>query len=877
MSISAATDPVLHLALRDLLRAHAPHATLLATVGERVLSLRADAPVSVTPGSALVPPDEWLAGGDLAWLTRDGALLGLLWSPEAPVAPGAVEVLTLLLSAAGQEGSSREADMLITQLPAATAWLSADLTFRQVSRTFLELFGLTDQNVVGQALLSVLPDSLSLAQQLAGASSGRSVHLRDERLPGAEGRWVRGDAKPYFGGAAAGVLWTAYDVTPEYARAGELAALLDTDLPLALLAQSGEVRQISRGFEALTACAAEAALPGTPLWHWPCFTEEGQDTLKELVQAAQGGQPASTEVTLAGGGAVMLAARHSAFAPELLIVEGPARYTGSQVNGHMVSQVLSLSEAATIVLDHAGRAQLISAQAADLLEIDAAQVAGLALTRTLDQMGLKLYTPDGDLLPWPDFKALPLPYTLEAISVTVGGTRRHLEMRVTRMDAEAPGRKAGLLLTLRDQTALKRAHAKLQHDANHDQLTGLLNRVGLRQRLTRPEAAGGMVAAVDVDGFGALNAALGRTAGDLLLIQLAARLNDLASDNGGVAARLTDDAFALLLPGSAEVGIQKIQAALQEPLRAGKRLVPITFAIGTASLPPGAPDQALTDAEMALQHARRQGRGQVQLFNVGLRDEQARTFELENDLRYAIEQQPEQFNLLYQPAVSLKDGRAIGAEALLRWTHPTLGNISPARFLPIAERSDLIVLLGEWVLREAGRGRAIIRESLRKGEWRTSVNLSLAELRHPRAAERLLPLMTKLNALDVEVSAGSLLDHSQETLGVLERLRSKGSRLIVDDFGDAASSLTALTRFPLSGLKLHPTLTAKLPDDNPGMKLVQGTVSIAHSLGLSVTAVGVETYAQLDALRDLGVNAAQGYALTPPLGVHDLATWLKNR
>lgn len=875
--MSAASDPVLHLALRDLMRAHAPNATLLATVGEGVLSIRADAPVTATPGSDLIPPDDWLAHGDLAWLTRDGALLGLLWSEDAPVAPGAVEVLTLLLAAAGTDGANREADMLITQLPAATAWLSADLTFRQVSRTFLELFQLTDQEVVGQTLLSVFPEGLSLAQQLSGASAGRSVRLKDELLPGQQRRWVRGEAKPYFGGAAAGVLWTAHDVTPEYTRAGELAALLDTDAPVALLGANGDVKQVSRGFEALTSLNGEHAVPGMPLWQWACFSGECVDNLKDLILGAQAGQTGSVDVTLCSGNSVTLSARHSAFAPDLLIVEGPSRHSAHQVNGHLVSQVLSLSDAATIVMDHAGRAQLISGQAADLLEIDAVQVSGLNLTRTLEQMGLKLYAPDGTVLPWPDFKSLPLPYTLEAMTVTVSGTRRHVEFRVTRMDAENPGGKSGLLLTLRDQTALKRAHAKLQHDANHDQLTGLLNRAGLRSRLAQPGTEGHTVAAIDVDGFGGLNAALGRTAGDLLLIQLAARLNDMASENGGLAARLTDDTFAVMLPDSADIGIQKMQAALQEPLRAGKRLVPITFAIGTASVLPGHPDQALGDAEMALQHAKRQGRGQVQLFNVSLRDEQAQSFELENDLRHAIEHEPDQFNLLYQPAVSLKDGRAISAEALLRWTHPTLGNISPARFLPIARRSDLIMLLGEWVLKEAGKGRAIIREGLRKGEWRTSVNLSLEELRRPRAAERLLPLMTKLNALDIEVNADSLLDHSDDTLGVLESLRSKGSRLIVDDFGDGASSLTALTRFPLSGLKLHPTLTAKLPDDEMGMKLVQGTVSIAHSLGLTVTAVGVETYAQLDALRDLGVDAAQGYALTPPLGVHDLATWLKNR
>lgn len=884
--MSAASDSALQIALRDLMRSHAPRATLLAAMGERVLNIRADAPLATESGTELIPPDDWLTKGNLAWITRDGALLGLLWSEETPIPAGAVEVLTLLLSAASTEGANREADMLITQLPAATAWLSADLTFRQVSRTFLELFGLTDQLVMGRGVLDVFPQGQALAQQLAGASAGRSIRLKDELLPGEGRRWVRGEAKPYFGGAAAGVLWTVQDVTPEYVRAGEVAALLDTETPLALVNADGRINQLSRGFEALLS-RTEHAVPGTALWDWPGFSPDSAPALRDLLNAAKVGEAASTEVALTAGTPCWLTARRSAFAPNLLIVESPAHRGGTHADGNMVSQVLSLSDSATILLDHAGRAQLISDHAAGLLELDAPQLVGLGFTRTAEQLGLKLYSPEGNLLPWPEFKSLTLPYTQEVLVVTTGGTRRHMEIRVTRVDAPAPGKKPGILLTLRDQTALRRAQAKLRHDANHDQLTGLLNRTGLRQQLaqankdsTQPSGANpaGMVATVDVDGFGGLNAALGRTAGDLLLIQLAARLNDLAAENAGAAARLNDDAFALLLPQtSAEIGIQKIQAALQEPLRAGRRLVPITFSVGTASVNAANPEQALADAEMALQHAKRQGRGQVQIFNVGLRDEQAQIFELENDLRQAIEEAQEQFNLLYQPAVSLKDGRAISAEALLRWTHPALGNISPARFLPIASRSNLITLLGEWVIREAGKGRAILREAVHKGEWRTSVNLSLEELRRPGAAERLLPLMTKLNALDIEVSAGSLIDHSEETLGVLESLRAKGSRLIVDDFGDGASSLTALTRFPLSGLKLHPTLTTRLPDDDLSLKLVQGTVSLAHSLGLSVTAVGVETYAQLDILRDLGVDAAQGYALAPPLMAHDLATWLKSR
>lgn len=869
--MSAPTDPVLHLALRDLMRTHAPGATLLAAVGQRVLNIRADGPLQEQEGAELVPPDDWLAHGDLAWITRDGALLGLLWSEDAPVPAGAVQVLTLLLSAASVEGANREADMLITQLPAPTAWLSADLNIRQVSRTFMEMFGISGE-IVGKALTDVLPSSASFAGQLAGAAAGRSVRLKDEFLA-ESGRWVRGEAKPYFGGAAAGVLWTVQDVTPEYRRSAQMAALLDVDAPVALVTSAGTVLQASRGLQALAAGLSEDG-SGAPIWTWPCFTEEASGLLQELIRGAATGNQA--ELNLVGGAALSLSARHSELYPESIILEGPQR--GAASSG-VVSQVLSLSDAATILLDHAGRTQLISEQAATLLELDPKQMVGLGLARIAQQLGIKLYTPEGQPLPMPELKNLPLPLTREILLSLPAGMTRHMEVRATRVEASSPSKKAGMLLTFRDLTTLRRTEAKLRHDAVHDPLTGLLNRAGLRSLLSNlavgPAELSGMVASLDLDGFGALNAALGRTAGDLLLIQVAARLNDLAADLGGRAARLADDSFAIYLPEvSAEVGGGKLQAALQEPLRAGRRLVPVTFSIGTAPLS-SPPDQALTDSEMALLHAKRGGRAGLQLFNASLRDHEAQSFELENDLQHALE--GGQFTLLYQPAVSLKNGRAISAEALLRWTHPTLGNISPARFIPLASRSDLITSIGEWVVREAGKGRATIREATGQSDWRTSVNLSLEELRRAGAASRLLPLVTKQNALDIEVSAGSLIDHSSETLEVLESLKAKGSRLIVDDFGDSASSLTALTRFPLSGVKLHPTLTARLPDDELSLKLVQGTVSLAHSLGLAVTAVGVETYAQLDVLRDLGCDAAQGYALTPPLSAEDLTVWLKSR
>ena len=877
----------LHTALRDLLRVHAPEATLLASVGKQVLSVRADAAPFETPSGELIPPDAWLDHGQLSWLTRDGALLGLLWSEEAAIPEGAVEVLTLLLSAASAEGANREADMLITQLPAPTAWLNADLVFRQVSRTFLELFGLSGPAVVGQPLQAVFPGREDLVHCLSQAAAGRATHLPDEYalLPdrntgaaesGSAGVWLRGEARPYFGGAAAGVLWTVQNVSGERQEAARLTALLDgLETPLALLTDTGTVLAASTGLSDL-APATAPALVGTPLWTWPCFSDLPSELLRDLVRVAASGGAANGDVPLVSGGTLPLALRRST-APGLLVAAGlSGRGAGLQASSSVVAQVLALSDAATILLDHAGRTQLVSEQAAGLVGLDAAKLLNLSLSRVLGELGVRLHTPEGDPMPIPDLRTLNLPLTRELLVVRPDGVARHMEVRATRVEE---GGRPGTLLVLRDLTALRRAQAKMKHDARHDALTGLPNRPGLREHLAAAATPKtGAVVCLDADGFGALNAALGRTACDHLLIQLAARLNDLAGVHGGLAARLADDTFAAHLPYlSADDAVQAIQAALQVPLRSGRRDVSLTFALGVSHLPADmTADAALADAEIAMQHAKRQGRAQTSAFHPGLRASVAEAFELEDALRGAIA--GEQFTLLYQPAVRLEDGQPFSAEALLRWKHPTLGTLAPSRFLPLASRSDLIMQVGDWVVQEALRGRDAIRASLPAHiNWRVSVNLSLEELRRSAGLEHLMPLLAQQGAPDIEVSAGSLIDHSQDTLGLLEQLRTHGARLIVDDFGDGASSLTALTRFPLSGVKLHPTLTARLPGDERSLTLVQGTIDLAHRLGLHVTAVGVETQEQLSVLRDLGCDAAQGYAITPPLSATDLGVWLAER
>lgn len=862
---------ILPIALRDLLRVHAPQATLLASVGESILNISGDAPPTEEQGNDLVPPDDWLSGGDLAWITRDGALLGLLWSKEQPIPAGAIEVLTLMLSAAATQGASKETDLLITQMPAPTAWLDTDLNFKQVSRTFLEVLGLGSEDVVGRNLEQVFRSQPALyealASALSGAAAGRAVMVSDFQPVGVS-RWLRGEAKPYFGGAAAGILWTLQDVSLERKVVLEREALLDAQQLSALLDSEGTVLHVSRGLLEMLDVSRPTGFEGQPFWEWPGLEEELRQTLRLLFdkfQASASGEPEVASVPLQQGRKMQWQLRRAG--PELLVLESLLMPDGAD---QFRSQVLGLNQAVNIVVDKSGRVQLVSEQAAHLLDLDAERLSGLPLTKTLEQMGFKLLSVGGEKVEWMSFKSLAVPLREEVILVLPSGVRRHIQVILSHIEGESPA----VLISLQDLTQLRQAQAKLRHDAQHDALTGLLNRGGLLNWLKGKDS--GMVAVIDMNGFAGLNAALGRTAGDLLLIQLAARLNDLATELGGRAARLKDDTFAIYLPSRPNVASERLSTVLSDPFRAGGRTLPMTFAMGTVNLQEPA-DDPLTDGEIALQRAKRQGGSAVQSFTTGLRHEEAQSFELESDLRRVLSEEREQLSLVYQPAVSLRDGRVSSAEALLRWNHPVYGQIPPGKLLELASRSDLILLLGEWVLQEAGEGRKFFKQCTGQSDWRISVNLSLDELRRPQATQKLLPLMHKNNALDIEVAAGSLLDYSTETLEVLESLRAKGARIMVDDFGDQHSNLAALTRFPLSGLKLHASLIARLLNDAKTVKLVQGAVSLAHSLGLSVTAVGVESYPQLDLLRDLGVDAAQGFVLTPPLNRDDLATWLQHR
>ncbi|MFC4455069.1 EAL domain-containing protein [Deinococcus sonorensis] len=878
-------DDVFQSTLRDLMRLYAPQATLLAQVGHDLLWVSADGRSDLQDDRALVPPDEWLERGELTWLTRDGTLLGLLWSEHQPVSPEAVESLTLLLVAARQDRGSTESGLLISQLPAPVAWLDDTLKFQQVSQHFLTLHGLSEPQVVGRTVQQVFPERTQLPQLLQRTLSGQPVRLPVERVAGPAGTlWLRGEARPYFARSRAGLLWTTQDASAERQLGLQLDSLLDdVDALLALLDHQGRVQNASAALLALNPPHA-AELLGAPFWTWPCWEQSPQPQLKEMVDLARQGGAARTDIRLVGGRLLRVSLRGDLPGRALLSAEcsdlSALHELEEQAALHssLLREILSRSSEATLLLNQNGRVTLANEEAAQLLGIDASRLLGAPFARLLGDMGVQVYDASGqhrlthDL--WPR-ELEPAEQELTLVSAT--GVRRTVRRLLSPLP-NLEGQRPGAMLNLRDITALRRVEARLRHDTHHDPLTGLLNRTGLRAQLMEQQGQPRTVLTLSLDGCSALSAALGRTASDALLIQLAARL--LTGRRGSQVARLSDHRFALLaaprsdspeqLQVTAELELYELERLLAAPFRVAGQPRTLSFTVGAAHGTVSADDVEglLVQAETALVYAAHQGAGLSAVYHQAMQTQVARDFRLEQELPGAV--MAGQFALSYQPVISLQTGEVQSAEALMRWHHPELGTLTPAMFLPLAARTQVIGQLGEWAIQAAMQDRAAWQRA--HPGVRVSVNLSLDELLRQDDLEQLLPLLHAQGAPDFEMSAGSLLHYSERTLNLLERLREAGAGLWVDDFGDGASSLTALERFPLSGIKLHPSFVARLPHER-AVRLLEGTTALASSLGLSVTAVGVETAEQLEVLRQAGVGAAQGYLYAAPMTAGELSGW----
>jgi diguanylate cyclase (GGDEF)-like protein len=446
-----------------------------------------------------------------------------------------------------------------------------------------------------------------------------------------------------------------------------------------------------------------------------------------------------------------------------------------------------------------------------------------------------------------------------------------------------------LQTTVVDVTLRKRYEDRLLMQVNHDPLTELPNRRLALDRLTGAtidaRRRGTRVAAlfIDIDHFKRINDTLGHASGDQLLRQVAQRITSSVREEDSVA-RLGGDEFIVVLPevrerADAEAVAAKIVDATVRPFSVEGREIFVTVSIGISVFPDEGEDAEtlMRHADAAMYVAKEDGRGVVRVFTPELRQRNHNRMRLEADLRHALERN--QLTLCYQPIVDVRSGRILGAEALLRWYNPDLGQVSPQQVVRLAEDTGLIVPIGEWVL-TCGCAEARRWLDAGFGELYLSVNVSSRQLRDSSLIETVRSALAtnrlRPESLQLEFTESLLLEDRAEARSTISRLEACGVRLAVDDFGTGYSSLNSLNRVPLDTLKIDNSFTGGLLTDAGQSSLVDVLIVMAHRLELRVIAEGVERREQLELLRGRDCDIAQGFYFSPPLPPDEFLALLGN-
>lgn len=440
----------------------------------------------------------------------------------------------------------------------------------------------------------------------------------------------------------------------------------------------------------------------------------------------------------------------------------------------------------------------------------------------------------------------------------------------------------GVVASTREVTELRRAQDRLAHQAVHDPVTGLANRVLLMDRLgqslRRLERHPGQIALlfVDLDQFKEVNDTCGHGVGDRLLVEVGNRLSALSRPNDTVA-RFGGDEFVLLCD---ELGADedlrgvagRVVRGLSEPFVDDGHELYVTGSVGVVATtdPYAVAEDLVRDADAAMYQAKERGRNRFQFFDADLRDLAAARYAVETDLSRALER--DQFRLEYQPLFALDDQRIVGVEALIRWDHPRRGSVPPIEFIDVAESRGLIVPIGTWVLDEACRqvvewsaGRAPTLPPLT-----VAVNVSGRQLRVPQFADVVKDALARHRLapaqLCLEITETALLEEAADARAALKELSQLGVHIALDDFGTGYSSLAHLMDFPVDVLKIDKSFVDQLERNGRGREIVAAVTAMAHVLGMTVVGEGIETAGQLKQLIDLGCDEGQGYLLARPLG-----------
>ena len=465
-------------------------------------------------------------------------------------------------------------------------------------------------------------------------------------------------------------------------------------------------------------------------------------------------------------------------------------------------------------------------------------------------------------------------YTMELVALTV--------IAAAALTCTALLYKAHLGRTRRHGAALEEANAKLLHNATHDALTGLPNRLLLADRveqaIAHAERHGTRCAVllVDLDQFKAVNDSLGHAAGDELLTEVARRLRATVRP-ADTLARFGGDEFVLVLNEVAaveeiEAVIEAVCRCLRRPIELADLEVHVSLSVGVSIYPSHGTDREtlLKHADVAMYQAKRAGRNGFQFYAPAMNAFTRERLVLENDLRRAV--RASEFRLLYQPQASTDHGGVESVEALIRWDHPRLGLLPPASFIPLAEESGLIIPIGEWALREACRQAGIWRRS--GLPLRVAVNLSAQQLRERELTDTVHSALAAGGLdpryLELELTESVVMQEAENSVRILRRLSDCGVSIAVDDFGTGYSSLSYLRRLPLRRLKIDHSFVRDILTGREAAEIVRAIVSLAACLDLRVIAEGVETREQLEMIARLGCEHFQGFYCSPPVEAAEL-------
>ena len=479
-------------------------------------------------------------------------------------------------------------------------------------------------------------------------------------------------------------------------------------------------------------------------------------------------------------------------------------------------------------------------------------------------------------------------WTGEFINKRKDGTELIENLKVSPIFQE-DGKISNYMASKEDITEKRRSEERIHYLANFDSLTGLPNRSQLEDRLTfsinfaRRHNGKLAVLFLDLDQFKDINDTLGHSIGDLLLIELAKRFQSILREEDTVS-RLGGDEFIFVIPHTDMEGIsqvaQKILNIIAQPVTIDHNQLTVTGSIGIAVYPIDGtdPETLSKNADIAMYRAKQEGRNNYSFFTGAMQERSIRNLQLTNALHQALNEN--QFYLVYQPQISLHNNRVIGAEALLRWNHPELGNITPDEFIPLTEESGLILPIGEWVLRTAiKQAKSWIDHGL--PPMIVAINLSAVQFRHTHLPDLITEILEEVGLpakyLELELTEAVTMNDPPKAYAIMDNLYERGIHMSIDDFGTGYSSLSYLKKFKVYKLKIDRSFINDIHTDQEDKAIVSAIIRMAHSLGLKTIAEGVETLEQLNYLQTQGCDEIQGYYYSKPVSNEEFEIFVKSK